>query len=170
MEILKSLETYTIAQKMVGISFVIVGLGLGSISAICHYMLTDTEVSNGLKIGSLICGIFILVGGFGYHNFSTKTALKQIEIHEKSEEIFLALETIRMEKVVKEYPIYQIVFGVFIIFSILIVWFTNKPFWIGIAFSVMLLFTSVLIIEAFSYKSISDYNSEIRSNVNDVNH
>ena len=170
MEILKSLEIYTIAQKVVGISFVIIGFGLGSIAVICHYMLETTELSNGLKIGALIGGVFILLGGFGYQNFSAKTALKQIEIHEKSKENFLAQETIRMEKVVKEYPIYQFVFGVFIMLSIGVVLFTKKPLWHGIAFSVMLLFTLVLIVEAFSYKSISNYNSEIRTKVNDVIH
>lgn len=161
MEILKSLETYTVAQKMVGINFIITGIGLLIISAMCQFILSNSELTNGLKIGTLVCGIFILIGGVGYKNFSAKTEAKQIEIYNQSKTEFIDQENIRMEKVVKDYPIYQVAFGTFIILSILLVWLTNKPFWHGIAFSIMILFTAVMVIEAFSHKSITDYKFEL---------
>jgi glucan phosphoethanolaminetransferase (alkaline phosphatase superfamily) len=168
MEILKSLESYTLAQKMVGTSFMIIGVILLLVAISLHIFTNQTTLSNGLKIGSLICGILILVGGFGYKNFSSKTQLKQIEVYKKSKKNFFEQEQVRMEKVEKDYPIYQIFFGAFIVFAVVIVLLTKRPFWHGIAFSVMILFTSVMIIEAFSHKSITDYAKKIIRNSNSL--
>ena len=161
MEIIKSLGEYTISQKLVGTSFIVIGILFIVFAIINNYAFSQSELIKGLKMGSLICGIFILIGGFGYNNFSTKTELKQIERYNQSRDDFLKQENIRMEKVIKDYPVYQIVFGSFIIISILIIWFTKNPFWHGIAFSVIILFTSVMIIEANSHKSIKNYKIQI---------
>jgi hypothetical protein len=161
MEILKSLGEYTIAQKLVGTSLMVIGILLIVFAIINNYAFSQTELVKGLKFGSLICGIFILIGGFGYNNFNAKTELKQIEIHNQSKDNFLKQENIRMKKVIKDYLVYQIVFGSFIIISILIIWFAKNPFWHGIAFSIIILFTSVMIIEANSHKSIMSYKTQV---------
>ena len=154
---LNHLETYINAQKDVAIHFVLIGIGLLLIALLSHFF-SSSSLGNGLKIGAIVCGIFILLGGIGYRNTETKLLKNQSELLEKDKVEFHRVESERMTKVVKDYPIYQIGFGVFIILSLLIVLLVKNPFWNGVAFAIIILFVLVMISEAFSYKSINEYN------------
>lgn len=157
---LNHLETYINAQKDVATHFVLIGIGLLLIALLCHFF-SNSSLGNGLKIGGIICGIFILLGGIGYRNTETKLLKTQSGLLAKDKVEFHRVESERMAKVVKDYPIYQIGFGAFIIVSLFIVWFIKIPFWNGIAFAVIILFVLVMISEAFSYKSINEYNKHL---------
>ncbi len=160
MEILQQFETYITAQKNVAIQFIILGLGLLVLSGILHFF-GKSELSNGLKIGGLVCGCFILIGGIAYLNTENKLLDTKVSLYNENKVEFMQTEIERMEKVKTDYPIYQYVFGAFIIASILVIWLMKNPFWNGVSFSVMLLFTVVLIIEAYSYESINTYLNDL---------
>ena len=156
MELLQDLQAYITAQKAVANEFILLGIGLILIAGICQFI-DESQLSNGLKIGALICGILILAGGFGYRYTETTLLKKQTELFHKDQTEFRQVETERMAKVKKDYPNYQLVFGGFIILSLLVIWFIKNPFWHGIAFSVIILHVVVMIIEAYSQRSINLY-------------
>ena len=162
MEVFQQFETYIAAQKNVAIQFIVVGVVLVLLSGLLHF-LGKAELSNGLKIGALICGSFILIGGIAYYNTEDKLLKSQALVHQEDALKFEQVELERMEKVAKDYPVYQIVFGSFIILSILIVWFVKNPYWHGVAFSVIMLFAAVMMVEAYSQRSIQAYLDLLRS-------
>lgn len=156
MEALQQLEIYITAQKNVAIQFIIIGVVL-IVLAVLLYLFGKETLSNGLKIGALICGCFILIGGIAYLNTENKLLKTQTELYQKSPTEFQQIETERMQKVTKDYLVYQIAFGSLIVLSLLVVWFVKNQYWHGIAFSVMLLFVAVMIVEAYSHSSIKAY-------------
>ena len=156
MEVLQQLETYITAQKNVAFQFIMLGAFL-IILALLLQFLGKSNLSSGLKIGALICGLFILVGGIAYNSTENKLLQTQTSLYQKSKVEFQQVEIQRMAKVKKDYPIYQMVFGGLIILSLLVVWFAKNPFWHGIAFSAMILFIVIMIIEAYSQRSINLY-------------
>ena len=156
MELMQQLEIYTMAQKSVGTQFMLIGFGLLGIATLSYFM-GESALSNGLKTGALVCGLVMLVGGFGYRNFSVKTQDVQMELLQKNEVEYQQVETERMAKVVKDYPMYQIVFGAFIIIALLVIWFVKNPYWHGVAFAVMIQAAAVMLSEAFSHQSIKAY-------------
>lgn len=156
MELLTNLETYINAQKNVGTQFILIGILLMIVAAWSHFSDTSS-LTSGLKTGSFICSLFILIGGFGYR-YTENTLLKnQTELFEKNQTEFKQVEMERMVKVKKDYPIYQIVFGSFIVLSLLLIWFVKKHYWHGVAFAIILLMLCVMIVEAFSQRSINQY-------------
>ena len=156
MDALQEFETYIAAQKNVAIQFIIIGVGLLLLSILLQF-LGKGSLSNGLKIGALVCGLLIFIGGIAYHNTETKLLKTQTSLYQKSKIEFQQVETKRMQKVLKDYPIYQIVFGGFIILSLLVVFFVKNPFWHGVAFAVIIYNVAVLIVEAYSHQSIVQY-------------
>lgn len=155
---IEALENYTIAQKAVGTRFILIGIILLIIAGVVWFGLETTDFHNGLKIGSLVCGIMILIGGISYFNFSQTTHEKIVKIHQGSESEFIQTEKERMAKVAKDYPIYQMVFLGFIVASLIVIFVINQPFWSGVACAVILQFVSVLIVEYISKSSIDLYN------------
>lgn len=162
MDIVQALETYTLAQKTVATNFIYLGIGL-IIGAIAVWIFAPSgQLSNGLKYGLMVCGILIMIGGFSYSRFSQKTLDNGI-IAEKSNHVkFLEDEKTRMDKVEKDFPIYQMVFGAFIVVPLLLVLFINKPLLNGVSFAVMILFLFQMIIEAYSYTSIAEYSKYLK--------
>ncbi len=156
MEIIQEFQAYIASQKAVGTQFILIGIGLLVIAILFHFS-GSSQLSSGLKIGAAICGLLIISGGVGYRTTETKLLRSQTALYQKNQSEFKKVETERMQKVVKDYPIYQIIFGSFIILSLLIVWVVKKPFWHGVAFSVMILFIAVIIVEGYSHKSIKSY-------------
>ena len=154
MDGLQQFEIYIEAQKNVAIQFILIGVVL-IVTALLLHLWGKGELSAGLRIGALVCGCLILVGGIVYRN--TEANLLKSTTDQKSPAEFKQQETERMEKVVRDYPVYQFVFGGFIILSLLIVCFVKAPFWHGVAFSVISLFVLVMIAEAYSHQSIKTY-------------
>lgn len=156
MELLAHLETYINAQKSVGTQFILIGVLLLAMAVWPHF--SDVNpLTSGLKTGSLICGLLILIGGFGYRYTETTLLKKQTELFQRNQTEFMQVETERMAKVKKDYPVYQIVFGGFIILSLLLIWFVKNTYWHGIAFAILILMVGVMIVEAFSQRSINLY-------------
>ncbi|MEM6348824.1 MAG: hypothetical protein AAF927_33375 [Bacteroidota bacterium] len=162
MELLDHLGTYINAQKNVGTQFILIGALLLIIAGWSHFSDTS-QLSSGLKIGAIICGLLILAGGIGYRSTEATLLKKQTELFQNSQTEFKQLETERMEKVKKDYPVYQIVFSVFIVAALLVVSLVKNPFWHGIAFAMMLLMIGVMIIEAYSQRSINLYYEHLIS-------
>ena len=157
MNILQALEAYTLAQKTVATNFIYLGIGLIIFSIAVWVFAPGGQLSNGLKYGALVCGILIMIGGLSYRNFSQKILENGIKAQNNNHVQFVDEETIRMEKVEKDFPVYQMVFGAFIAIPLLLIFFINKPLLNGISFSIMILFLFQMIIEAYSYTSIAEY-------------
>jgi len=156
MDLLSQFEIYINAQKGVGSQFILLGAALLVIAIWAHFS-GGSVLANGIKTGALICGLLIIAGGFGYRSTEAGLLKKQSEVYEKSQVEFTKIETERMAKVNKDYTVYQIVFGAFIIVSLLIIFLLKNPYWHGIAFAVILLMIGVMIVEAFSHQSIKEY-------------
>lgn len=152
-----ALEAYTKAQKTVGNQFMIIGVVLLLLALLAHFVMTQTTFMNGFKIGSLICGLIILAGGLGYYKFSDTTHQKAIILKESSEAEFLITEENRMQKVAKDYPIYQAVFATFIIIGLVLIFLIKSSFWSGVGISIVILFIGVMVSEYFSKESIDEY-------------
>jgi hypothetical protein len=165
MDIVQALETYTLAQKTVATNFICLGIGLIIFAITVWFLAPSGQLSNGLKYGSLVCGILIMIGGYSYSNFSQKILENGIKAEKENHVQFVEKETIRMEKVEKGFPIYQMVFGAFIAIPLLLILFINKPLLNGISFSVMILFLFQMIIEAYSYPSIAEYLKYLKASV-----
>ena len=162
MSSLQQFEAYISAQKNVAIQFVAIGVGLILLALLLHYF-GKSSLSNGLKTGSLICGFFILVGGIAYNITENKLCQTQTILYQKSKVEFQEVETERMQKVVKGYPIYQIVGVGFIILSLMVILFVKQPFWNGVAFAVIIYWVGFLLVEAYSHQSIKVYFDFLKS-------
>ncbi len=166
MNILQSLEAYTNAQKGLGTNFIILGVFLLIISAVFAFFVSKSQMATGLKCGALVAGVFIILGGFTYRNFSEKTKNDAITIYEKDATEFVQFEHERMEKVDKGFLTYQIVFAVFVLAALIVIVFIKSPLAKGIAFAIAILFIGQLLIEGFSHKSIREYTDILRTEVN----
>ena len=154
MTFLESLALYTASQKVVAYGFVTVGVLL-LLSALGVFMLSPTTSPfwQGFKVGALVFGLVILLGGIGYLNFSGKIH-NQIEAEYKTgTDTALVAENKRMNKVVSDFKIYQLAFACIVLLSLAAVLFA-KPYWSGFAFPSTILFVLVLLIEAYSKHAI----------------
>lgn len=156
MDTFSQFEIYISAQKNVAIQFMLIGSVL-LLAATCFHFFGKGELSVGLRNGALICGIFILIGGIAYQNTENKLLVTSKSLFEENPQEFKKQEKQRMQKVIRDYPVYQFVFGGLIILSLLIVWFIDSSFWHGVAFSVILLAIGVMVVEAYSHQSIKTY-------------
>ena len=114
MELLEHFEAYISAQKGVGTQFVLIGLLLLGV-AIWAHVGGSSPLTSGLKTGALVCGVLILAGGFGYRSTEANLLKTQTELFNTDQSQFREVETERMAKVKKDYPVYQMVFGGFIV-------------------------------------------------------
>ncbi|ANQ51770.1 hypothetical protein MY04_4434 [Flammeovirga sp. MY04] len=165
MNILQSLEAYTSAQKWVGINFIILGSILVILAGIFTFFVLKTPMSTGMKWGALVSGILILVGGMSYYSFCNKTQLSSQAIYKRDVTEFLQFEYERMEKVDKDFLLYQLTFTAFIVAALIIILFINMPLLKGVSYAVAILFLGILIIEGFSHTSITKYTSELKKEV-----
>ncbi len=162
MEIIQGLEAYTSAQKAVGASFIFLGVFLLLLAGLVWFFAPAGQLTNGLKMGFLISGLLIGMGGFSYLNFSADVLHNGSQLYEKGKTEFVKSENERMQKVEKGYPVYQMVFAIFITLALAVIFFVNRPFWSGISFAVIILFTGIMIVEAYSHKSIYCYAEELK--------
>ncbi|NRB50666.1 MAG: hypothetical protein HRU41_23560 [Saprospiraceae bacterium] len=156
MTLLTHLESYITAQKNVGSQFIIIGVLLLIVAAWAHFSATS-PLSSGLKTGALIGSLLILAGGFGYRSTETTLLKKQTALFQEDQTEFRQVETERMAKVKKDYPVYQMVFSAFIVAALLVILSVKNTYWHGISFAVIILMVGVLISEAYSQQSIQLY-------------
>ena len=163
MSIIESLSLYTSSQKSVAIGFIVAG---GFLLLASTYLMFQSALSGplwqGFKISALIFGLLIAAGGFGYLKFCDKTQTTLVAMYESNQDDMMTFEQQRMQKVVKDFPIYQISFAVIVVIALLIIIFASD-FWIGVAFPVAILFISILLIEAHSRTSIVKHFEYIES-------
>lgn len=163
MSFLESLALYTASQKIVAYGFISCGIVL-LLSSLAVFILSPLAPTlwQGVRMGALVFGLMILLGGIGYLNFSGKIH-NQIESEYKSSPATtLVAESERMNKVGSDFKIYQIVFSGIVIISLVAILFA-KPFWAGFAFPAAFLFVSVLLIEAHSKYSIDNHTETVMS-------
>jgi len=156
MEIIQEFQAYIAAQKAVGFQFIILGVSLIVIAGISQ-ITSESALANGLKIGALVCGILIIAGGIGYRITETNLLREQSDLHKENHVEFQHVETERMAKVKKDYPVYQVVFSIITVLSLVVILFVGNSYWQGIAFAIVILMVGVMIIEAFSQLSINSY-------------
>ena len=165
MDILQSLETYTSAQKWVGINVLILGAILIILAVIFAFFVEKSPMASGMKWGALTAGLLIIVGGVGYLSFNNKIHNEGEALFQKNRTEFVQYEYERMEKVDKGFLTIELVFAAFIIASLIVILFIKAPVLKGVAFAVAILFIGQLIIEGFSHSSIVKYTNELRQEV-----
>jgi hypothetical protein len=104
-----------------------------------------------------------LGSGYGYRITGEKLLRNQTELYQKHPSQFHQAEKERMAKVVKNFPVYQIVFMAVIFVSLMVIFFTQNGFLHGILFSVIILLLGNLIIEKVSQTSINHYFEQVSS-------
>ncbi len=157
MNIIESFEAYIVSQRTVGINFLILGGVLIAIVIIAHFAFPSTTLAIWFKRSLIACGILIALGGWSYGNFNNKVSEKGKAHYSQNSTEFVQTELVRMEKVVKQFPYYQITFATLIVIALLVVLFVPSPQAKGLAFAVILLMAGCLIVEQISHSSIMEY-------------
>jgi len=158
--ILNQLEIYITAQKTIANYFMLLGVLL-IILAVLFYFVGTNSLFNGLKIGFLILGFISIVSGYAYRITEEKLLKKQIVLYHNYSSQFHRIERIRMEKVVKNFPVYQMVSIGIIIISLIVIFFDKNNFLHGILFSVIIYFLGNMIIEKVSKPYIDKYYEQV---------
>ncbi len=83
-------------------------------------------------------------------------------MYEKDQSALIQVEKERMQKVVRGYPVYQAVFSVIVVLSLLAI-LMEREFLMGVSFSVAFLFLCIMLMEAHSKDSILKHNEYIQS-------
>ncbi len=157
---LKHLEVYIQAQKIIGNYSMIMGVFFVLLAVLLHYFGVNTLFS-GLKIGLFVLGIISCTSGYAYKVTEEKLLKSQTELYQKKPDEFNKVEKERMAKVVKNFPNIQYAFIAVIALSLLIIFFTSNSILKGILISVVMLLTGNLIIEKVSKKSIDAYYQKL---------
>lgn len=157
---LEQLELYINAQKaianyMLGLGIIMILLGVS-----LHFAGTN-PLFHGLKIGCLVLGLFSAVSGYSYRITGEKMLERQSDVYRENPAEFKAIEKNRMGKVVKNFPIIQVVFVVLIIVSLVMVLIIKSSFINGLILSVVILLVGNIFIEKVSKASIDTYYEHI---------
>lgn len=163
MGIIESLEVYISSQKVVALNFAALGFLFSLVAGALWYFDLGSKLLQGLKAGLLIWGALIVIGGAVYYSFCLKTHSQLLNSYQANAETYKVAEHQRIEKVRKDYPVYQMAFALFIMISLSCIIFANKPFWSGVAFSTMFLFSLLMLFEAYSKISIDRYYEQMEN-------
>ncbi|HAD07943.1 MAG TPA: hypothetical protein DCF62_00540 [Porticoccaceae bacterium] len=163
MEIIESLDAYIASQKTVAIQFLILGVCFLVIAGVLWQLDSGAKLLQGLKAGCLVWSLLILAGGGAYYNFCNQLHAQQIQAYEADPTQFLAAEHQRVAKVVTDFPIYQMAFAACIVASLVVILFVSKAFFSGIAFATLLLFSVLMLIEAYSKTSIDAHFAQLEA-------
>ncbi|GEM_PF-2081897 len=162
MEILDYLEAYSKAQKLSGFHFILLSAALFLLSGGLQFFFQSSDLASGLKIGALVCGLLFAVMGFSYRNYVDKMQSATVEQFRANPAEALQTEQLRMEKTLREFPLYQYVFAGIIVIGLLVVLFVGSGFWQGIAYSMILTFWGAMVIETgSSHPSMIEYEQGI---------
>lgn len=154
MNIIESLELYTASQKILAYRF----LAIGIVLALCFLIITlmnslDGPLWSGLKVGSLVCAILIIAFSLVYINFSNKTHNDLLERHSADQGAMLVFEVERMEKIVREFPIYKVFFSAMVLIGLGLMVFAS-PYWQGVGFAIFAMHGTMIYFELHSKVAI----------------
>jgi len=153
---LEQFETYISAQKTIANYMLAFGLIMLIACVLIHFSTSNT-LFTGLKIGLFMFGLFSSFGGYGYKKTEEKLLKSQTLRYQENPTQFTQKEKARMTKLVKNFPVTQIVFVVLIVMALVTNLFVSKALVSGILFSLVLFSVGNLIIESVSKKSIHLY-------------
>lgn len=157
---LQHLEIYIGAQKTIATYMLVFGLLLFVLAILIHLAGTHTLL-NGFKYGILAFGIFATIGGCSYKLTEEKLLKSQASLYQADPDEFKEVEKERMQKVVKSFPLIQIVFVVVIILALVLILFLKTTLVKGLLFSLVLFLFGNLVIEQVSKKSIDTYYEQL---------
>lgn len=161
MNFVESLALYSDAQRVVAYGFIICGIVLLASAALTALMSPNTsQLWQGLKVGALVFGLLITVGGLGYHQFSTKIEEQVAGDLEAKAQAAIAAENVRMQIVLSDYQVYQYVFAGIAVLALSTIVF-GSSFWAGVSYPVAFLFLTILLIEAHSKQSIDEHADKV---------
>lgn len=161
MNLEQALETYSEAQKIFGTRMMLIGCGLMTFAVYLHFI-EDGRLYDGMKISALIAGLLVVLGGAYYHSYSIRVQKEQMEAFQQNPETFQSNELQRMEKVEKEFPTFQWIFGVILIAAVLLRLFGPNDYWHGVAYSIIILMSLQMILESISKLSIDAYLAALK--------
>ncbi len=157
---LEQLVIYISAQKTIANYMLALGLIMVFGAVLIHFTPTHSLL-NGLKIGLLVFGLFSLIGGYSYKLTEDKLLKSQTVIYQANTDEFDQMEKERMQKVVKNFPVIQLVFVVLIVASLVVNLILDKPFVNGILFALVIFLVGNMIIESISKQSIDTYFEQL---------
>lgn len=162
MEIINSLENYTIAQKSIGVSLLATGILVLCISVIIHFTNNQHSLFSGIKVAGFMMGLFLILSGSAYrYKYCDEIQEKASTLYEKDRSEFISSEIKRMEKVASNYPLIKIVIGCLIIAGIVLLFLIQNYFIHGLIYTTSIALIGILIIEAISNISIIHYLKEL---------
>ncbi len=165
MTLIDFFSSYTSAQKDVAWGFIACGLGLlGTFSFLALQSALNGPLWQGVRVGALISGLMILLGGIAYLRFCDSSYLQISSVYQDAPQSALHDEMGRMAKVVADYRIYQLCFAFVVLVALVAALFASK-FWAGIAYPFAFQFLALLLIEAHSHASIVEYASYLENEV-----
>ncbi len=158
---LEHLEVYINAQKTIANYMIGFGVIMVVLAIVFHFSGANT-LFDGLKIGLLVVGFLSLGSGYAYRITEIKLLEQQTELYEESPTKFHLVEKARMDKVVKSFPLYQIVFIAVITICLIVTFFLENNFINGILFSVVIFLLGNMIVEKVSKASIFEYQQHLK--------
>ena len=153
----QDIEKYFLAEKQMGLLFIIIG-SVAVVIGICFFFLLKTSFYKGAAIPLLVIGLIQLVASVVIYNKSDKDRIANVYAHDLNPGQLKNEELPRMKKVIKNFAIIKWIETALVITGLaLIFYFRNneqKAFWYGLGLTL-----SVMIIITF----IADYAAERRA-------
>ncbi len=163
MNILESFGAYVDSQRAVSLNFMILCGVLILIALIAHFAFPSTTLTVWLKRSLVLCGLLIAVGGFSYYGFNQKVEKDGRSLYERNSIEFKQSEQVRMDKVLKQFPYYQIILALLVILSLIVIIFVPLPKLKGIAFACAMLFIGCMVVEQISHHAILEYVLKLKT-------
>lgn len=159
---LEYLEKYTVAQKGIGTYFIVFGVVFFFSTMVIRIIFGRSLIFTGLNWGSFISALVLTASGIIYRAYCDyihkKAAAKLFE----NESEFVKAEIGRVQKVQKDFQIYQIVFSSLALISLIIGIILHSRMGKGVFLAMAILFAGMLAIEYFSRNSIGAYLNKLR--------
>jgi glucan phosphoethanolaminetransferase (alkaline phosphatase superfamily) len=157
---LEQFEIYINAQKTIANYMLALGLILISGAILIQFVATNS-LFFGLKVGLLVFGLFSLVGGYSYKLTEANLQKSQTAVYQSDVNEFHQVEKDRMQKVVKNFPVIQLVFVGVIIAALAVNILLEKPVVNGILYALVIFLIGNMIIESVSKQSIHVYFEQL---------
>lgn len=161
MTIVDHLEVYINAQKGVGFNAFVFGTALFIVALLFHFF-AGSQLAAGIKTTMFVLTLVLFAMGIGLRVQQEKILKDQTALFKEVKfEEFLKLETDRMTRVKNNIPIQQSIMVALLAASLIGFLLLKSQTWQGVCLSIGIFILGNIIIEAFSYLSITHYYDKL---------
>jgi hypothetical protein len=153
----QEIEKYFLAEKQLGLSFIIIG-SIAIILAFIFFFLLKTTFYKGAAVPLLLIGLIQLVASAGIYKKSDEDRVRNVYAYDMNPGQLKKEELPRMKTVLKNFAIIKWVEMALVVAGLVLIFYfrtnTDKAFWYGLGLTL----TAMALITLFA-----DYSSERRA-------